>query len=218
MNPALRAVPLLASLPDEDLDRLSVHDVHLDPGEELFAEGAAAEGLFVICDGELEVWKRDHNRDVLLAVRRPGEVIGEMGVLSGEVRSATIRARSATELLAITRADFEELLAGSAAAVRSVFENLLERWRGTQTRLVQSERMAQLGTFTAGLAHEINNPAAAVARSSSRVAEAVHDLAAAERHAGPATRRPDRLGRRSGARSASGRPERPGEVTAGRRS
>jgi signal transduction histidine kinase len=183
MNPALRAVPLLASLPDEDLERLSVHDVHLDPGEQLFAEGDAAEGLFVICGGELEVWKRDRNRDVLLAVRRPGEVIGEMGVLSGEVRSATIRARSATDLLAITRADFEELLAGSAAAVRSVFENLLERWRGTRSRLMQSERMAQLGTFTAGLAHEINNPAAAVARSSSRVSEAVHDLAAAERQA-----------------------------------
>lgn len=183
MNPALRAVPLLASLPDEDLERLSVHEVHLEPGEQLFAEGDAAEGLFVICDGELEVWKRDRKRDVLLAVRRPGEVIGEMGVLSGEVRSATIRARSATELLAITRSDFEELLAGSAAAVRSVFENLLERWRGTRSRLMQSERMAQLGTFTAGLAHEINNPAAAVARSSSRVGEAVHRMAEAERRA-----------------------------------
>ncbi len=190
MNSALRAVPLLASLSDEDLDHLSVHDVHLEPGEQLFAEGDTAAGLFVICDGELEVWKRARNRDVLLAVRRPGEVIGEMGVLSGEVRSATIRARSATDLLAITRADFEDLLAGSAAAVRSVFENLLERYRGTQTRLVQSERMAQLGTFTAGLAHEINNPAAAVARSSSRVGEAVHQLGLAERRA---ARIPDEL-------------------------
>ena len=46
----------------------------------------------------------------------------------------------------------------SARSRRSLFGVLLERWRQTESQLRQSERMAQLGTLTAGLAHELNNP------------------------------------------------------------
>ena len=50
---------------------------------------------------------------------------------------------------------------------------MLGRWRATQASLQQSERMAQLGTLTAGLAHELNNPAAAVNRSAGQLPEAI---------------------------------------------
>ena len=66
----------------------------------------------------------------------------------------------------------DELLATSATAARSLFKVLLERWRQTEAQLRQSERMAQLGTLTAGLAHELNNPASAVKRSADQLREA----------------------------------------------
>jgi signal transduction histidine kinase len=67
----------------------------------------------------------------------------------------------------------DDLLASSPTAARALFGVLLERWRETESRLRQSERMAQLGTPTAGLAHELNNPAAAVKRSSDQLRTAM---------------------------------------------
>ena len=76
----LKKVELFAGLSDEDLDRLCevVEEVCLSAGEELFAEGDPGDKAYVIKEGELEVIKKSVERDVLLAVRKTGEVIGEM--------------------------------------------------------------------------------------------------------------------------------------------
>ena len=66
---------------------------------------------------------------------------------------------------------------GVAHALFNVF---IARWREQQSRLRQSEHMAQIGVLTAGLAHEMNNPAAAVTRGSSLVAAAVERRVRAE--------------------------------------
>ena len=81
MAASLRAVPLFAELSDFDLDLLERRSevVALSAGEELFAEGAAGERAFVISEGEIEIVKRTGDREVLLAVRKPGEVIGVVG-------------------------------------------------------------------------------------------------------------------------------------------
>ncbi len=54
-----------------------------------------------------------------------------------------------------------------------MFDTVVERLRSTEGLLRQSERMAQLGTLTAGVAHELNNPAAAVKRGAAQLAESV---------------------------------------------
>ncbi len=183
MSASLRAVPLFAELSDFDLDLLRRRSevVSLKAGELLFAEGAPGERAFVIRSGEIEIVKRTGDREVLLAVRKPGEVIGEMALLQDAPRSATATARTDAELLAIPKAEIDVLMDSSISAVRAMFKVLLERWQATQSLLTQSERMAQLGTLTAGLAHELNNPAAAVNRAAGQLGESVAELAAAER-------------------------------------
>jgi CRP-like cAMP-binding protein len=179
---ALRAVPLFAELSDDDLQRVAANAsrVTLAADEQLFAEGVGGDVAYVITRGHIEITKRSGDRDVHLATRGPGEVIGEMALLQDSPRSASARATGDAELIAIPRTDVDELLATSAEAVRALFRVLLERWQSTQVLLAQSERMAQLGTLTAGLAHELNNPAAAVSRSAAQLREAIERRAQAE--------------------------------------
>lgn len=171
----LRTVPLFAEMTVTDLDRIcdSVSEISLRQGEALFAEGDSGDHAYVIVDGELEVIKATDRRETLLAVRGSGEVIGEMALLQEAPRMASVRARSHAELLCIPKRALDELLDTSTSAARAMFSTLLDRWEETNERLRHNERMAQLGTLTAGVAHELNNPAAAVKRAADQLGEAL---------------------------------------------
>lgn len=178
----LRSVPLFADLPNEDLERLcaGVHEIVLAAGDSLFEEGEEGNVAYVIIEGRIEITQRSAGGDpVLLAVRSIDEVIGEMALVQSAPRAATARALSAATLIAIPKSTLDELLVTSPTAVRTIFEAMLQRWKDTQSRLRQSERMAQLGTLSAGLAHELNNPAAAIGRAAGQLSGAIDKLTSA---------------------------------------
>ena len=185
----LKKVPLFADLPDEDLKSLcpKVREVQLAKGEELFAEGAHGDEAFVIMEGQLEIVMQSSGREVLLAVRRPGEVIGEMALLVESPRMASARARTDGVMLAIHKEQLDHLMTTSLPATRAMFCTLLDRWRDTEDMLRQSEKMAQLGTLTAGVAHELNNPAAAVRSSSDQLQASMTQLTDAQGRLGRLT-------------------------------
>jgi signal transduction histidine kinase len=180
----LKQIALFKGMSDADLHKLSesTREIHMSPGEVLFQEGDEGNRAYIIIDGELEILKESHGREVLLAVRGKRAVIGEMALLQALPRSATVRARSESILCAIEKEELDRLMNSSPSAMQALFQTILSRMREDQVQLQQSEKMAQLGTITAGVAHELNNPAAAVKRSSDQLVEAIQNLDASYAH------------------------------------
>jgi signal transduction histidine kinase len=170
----LRKVQLFSELPEDDLKQLCqvVEEVRLPAGSELFAEGSLGDMAFVIEEGQVEILKSSDGRNVQLAVRQPGEVIGEMALLESMPRNATGRALTDSVLLAISRQQLNGLLDASPSSARVMLHTVTQRLRSTELLLRQSEKMAQLGTLTAGIAHELNNPAAAARRGAEQLRRA----------------------------------------------
>jgi signal transduction histidine kinase len=168
-----RQVGLFSDLSDDDLRRLcrGSAEVRLRPGELLFEEGDVGDRAYLVTDGTVEVMKATGGREALVAVRDAGSLLGEMALLQQEPRMASVRARTDATLVAISKETFDRLIDSSPSAGRVLFRTLCKRMRETSERLRHSERMAQLGTLTAGVAHELNNPAAAVRRAADRLAE-----------------------------------------------
>ncbi len=180
---ALRTVPLLAELRPDGIARLAelARIVDVAQGAILMREGEEADGLFVVLEGRLEVTKRVGEDDLQVGAVGPGEVVGEMALLEQGPRTATVRAVEAGRTLFIAREAFIGLMTTDPGIALAMVQTLARRLRSTQAMLEQREKLASLGTLAAGLAHELNNPSAAMRRSAALLGEAFAELERASR-------------------------------------
>ncbi len=171
----LQKVPLFSDLSVDDLDAIcqQTEDMRLLPGEVLFTEGSLGQQAFVIQEGQIEIFKSSNNQEVQLAIRQPGDVIGEMAILEARPRSASGRALTECLLIVISSDLLKQLLNTHPGAALTMLHTITARLRNTELMLRQSEKMAQLGTFTAGIAHELNNPSAAIQRAAGQLKAAL---------------------------------------------
>ena len=167
----LRKSALFKGLTDDELQQLmdNAKPVSLRAGEALMKQGEPGDSAYVVIKGGFEIQKQSGQSLIKIDVRNPGDVLGEMALLSQAPRSATVISIADSEALCISQEAFMKLLLSSSSAAMAVLHWVMARLSQNDALLHQQERMAALGTLSAGLAHELNNPAAAAQRSASEL-------------------------------------------------
>lgn len=174
----LLALELFQHLPQHRLewvcDRASF--VELSSGEILVREGEAGLGFFILSAGRIGITRKSEGVEIPLGQHDAPSFFGEIQSLTDELVPVTLRALAPCRLHLLTDEDFRELLHECRDFERIVFKTMQQRMEGLTSFIRQREKMASLGTLAAGLAHELNNPAAAVVRALQDVIPALIEL------------------------------------------
>jgi signal transduction histidine kinase len=162
----LRRIPILESLSDEELARLARagRERPLAPGEYLFREGDRAVAFHLVFDGRLETTRDVAGEQVLMISHGPGGFLGAMALLTDTPYRGSTCAVAETVLFEL---DGEELrrLAFAHPSLLRAFLPAIESVSGAIKGVERDrEKLLAVGKLAAGLAHELNNPAAAAAR------------------------------------------------------
>lgn len=134
---ALRAVPLLAGLPDDDLRRLAAiaQPRAVAAGAMLVGRGEPGDGLFALVEGEVEVRGLAAAEETLLLNRLgPGDSLGEVGLLDGGMRSADVVAITPVQAIFLPRAAVMPMLEDRPRLLMALLVMLCARLRGASAR------------------------------------------------------------------------------------
>jgi len=136
----LARVPLFSELSRQELERISRVAVprSFPAGVRVFHEGDRSDACYLVRSGDLRV-TREHpdGRAIALATLGPGDLFGELAMLDGEARSASVDTLSDSELLALPAADFRRLLADHPEISVKLVAALTRRLRETNERVAR---------------------------------------------------------------------------------
>jgi CRP/FNR family transcriptional regulator, cyclic AMP receptor protein len=127
----LGGVSLFSACSRGELGRIAslVDQVEVAEGKILAREGEPGSEFFVICEGRAKATKRGKQ----VALLRRGSFFGEMSLLDGGPRSATVTAETDMQLLVLNSRSFSALIADNPAVSRKLLRGMAERLRGAET-------------------------------------------------------------------------------------
>ncbi|MGQ0507329.1 MAG: cyclic nucleotide-binding domain-containing protein [Myxococcaceae bacterium] len=123
----LKSIDLFSQIPGEDLAQVALISSveNRDTGDDIFAEGETGDALYLVLEGKVRI----HRQDRVIAELGERECFGEMALLDTEPRSATVTALAPTQLLKISRDDFEGILTEKPEIGMGIIKVLTRRLR-----------------------------------------------------------------------------------------
>ncbi|MDP8937974.1 MAG: ATP-binding protein [Actinomycetota bacterium] len=171
----LRSYPIFQALSDEQLAWLvpRTEEVEVGGGTILFREGDPPEHFWVLVEGELEIQKLIGGANRVVATNStPGVWAGSVPLVD-TVHQITARAPRASRLFRFRQDDMAAMLANGFPIATHLLLGVRAGTERFQSELYQQEKLTALGKLSAGLAHELNNPASAAQRATSELARAL---------------------------------------------
>jgi signal transduction histidine kinase len=180
----LKTIPVFSDLPSEDLAWLAslMEVVHFKPGDIVVTEGSPANRMIVILEGEISIQREQGIGDGRSYSARAGQVTGMLPYSRLTHFPLTVRAMTPTSLAVVRVEQFPEMLERLPALGPKLVGVLADRIRESTKNDQQREKLMALGKLSAGLAHELNNPAAAVRNAAINLQQAVKSFHAAGLH------------------------------------
>ena len=184
----LAAHRTLGAAPREELAWLAAHGSvrQLTTGDVLTAKGEAAEGLFAVLSGRITISVDRGAGPHTIMEWRQGDVTGTLPYSRMVGPPGDTVAQEPTVVLAIHRDLFPAMIRECQGATSILVHTMVDRARVFTSSALQDEKMVSLGKLSAGLAHELNNPASAIERSASLLEDHLQEAERASRALGAA--------------------------------
>lgn len=150
--------------------------IELTKGDTLVTEGDPPRGFFVILAGSIGISRISKGIAMPIGQHDAPAFVGEIPVLTEQPIPVTLCALTDCRVYEIAAEDFLELVHECRDFERTIFRTVQKRIKGLESFIQNREKMAALGNLSAGLAHELNNPAAALVRALKDVTPALLEL------------------------------------------
>jgi signal transduction histidine kinase len=166
----LLRVSAFADLPDDQISWFlgNSQEIHLAAGDVYVRQGDPADWMFVILEGQFQ-WRGEFGGDTVVLSAKPGDVTGVLPF--SRMKQFTVTGGAVTDgrVLKFPASLFPELVQKMPELTTRLVGLMSDRIRETTRFEQQRDRLASLGKLSAGLAHELNNPASAAKRATSQL-------------------------------------------------
>jgi signal transduction histidine kinase len=181
----LLRVAAFADLPEDQIDWFIGHseELRVKAGDAYSRQGDPADAMFVVLEGQLQARGEIGGETVVIPIQ-PGLVTGLLPFSRMKQFTVGIRAVTDSRVLRFPASLFPELVQKMPELTQRLVGIMSDRIRETTRREQQRDRLASLGKLSAGLAHELNNPASAAKRATSQLRDVVKKVRAASHELG----------------------------------
>jgi signal transduction histidine kinase len=173
----LLRVPAFSGLPDDQIAWFigQAKEMNISAGDMAFRQDEPADAMFVVLDGQMQA-RGELGGEAVVIPMKPGDVTGVLPFSRMKQFSVGARAITDSRVLRYPASLFPDLVQKMPELAQRLVGLMSDRIRETTRREQQRDRLASLGKLSAGLAHELNNPASAAKRATSQLRDVLKKI------------------------------------------